>query len=235
MWATEQWANIELCVLLHKSPSETLQKLQEACGKGAINKTQIYELHKRSRDGRVSANDNSRCGLPSTSTDDANMYRKLNDGRSDGRKKNIQQTTTEVGISVGGTQNILHKDLNTHCLCQHIGRWWRSNYLDKHNVKAFRHPPYSPDSLQSHIFLFLQLQSVLKGRWFPSAEDFTTKATRAWRIGFQECSSKLYQRREKCVTTQGNYSEGNVLQIDVRLFFPVANKSLSGTFWLYSR
>jgi hypothetical protein len=34
----------------------------------------------------------------------------------------IQETTAEVGISVGGVRNVLHKDLNTQCLCQHIGR-----------------------------------------------------------------------------------------------------------------
>jgi hypothetical protein len=36
-------ANINFCVLLHKSPSETLQILEEPYGKGAMKKMQAYK------------------------------------------------------------------------------------------------------------------------------------------------------------------------------------------------
>jgi hypothetical protein len=43
MSATEQQANIKCHVLPHKSPSETLQILEEAYGKAAMKETQVFE------------------------------------------------------------------------------------------------------------------------------------------------------------------------------------------------
>jgi hypothetical protein len=43
MLATEQWVNITFCVLIHKSPSETLGMLEEAYGKTPMKEKQVYE------------------------------------------------------------------------------------------------------------------------------------------------------------------------------------------------
>jgi helix-turn-helix protein len=56
----EQRVKILFCVFLHKSTPETLRKLEEAYSKAAVKKTQVYELHKRFRGGRVSVNNDSR-------------------------------------------------------------------------------------------------------------------------------------------------------------------------------
>jgi hypothetical protein len=45
MPATEQYTKIKCCVLLLKSPSETLQMLEEVYGK-TVKKMQAYEWHK---------------------------------------------------------------------------------------------------------------------------------------------------------------------------------------------
>jgi hypothetical protein len=60
--ATELCANIQFCVLLHRSPSETLEMLGEACGK----ETQVYEWHKYSSDGSVSVSGDPHCQLSTT-------------------------------------------------------------------------------------------------------------------------------------------------------------------------
>jgi hypothetical protein len=52
MPATEQHANKKFCVLLHKSPSETLWLLEEVYGKAAIKKMQVYKWYKCFWDGR---------------------------------------------------------------------------------------------------------------------------------------------------------------------------------------
>jgi hypothetical protein len=59
MLVTEQCSNIEFCVLLHRSPSETLQMLGEAYGK----KTWVYEWRKCSSDGHVSVSGEPHCQL----------------------------------------------------------------------------------------------------------------------------------------------------------------------------
>jgi transposase len=83
--------------------------LVEACGKANMKKAQVYEWHKRFRDGRASVNDDPRCGRPSTSTNDVDVERVRNAARSD-RRKSIQEISAEVGISVGSVRSILHKD-----------------------------------------------------------------------------------------------------------------------------
>jgi histone-lysine N-methyltransferase SETMAR len=111
MSVTEQRTNIKFCVLLKKSPSETLRMLEKAYGKAAMKKTQVYKWHKRFRDGRASVNDDPRSGRPSTSTNDNNIERVRNVVRSDWRKS-IQEISSEIGISVGSVHSILRKNLN---------------------------------------------------------------------------------------------------------------------------
>jgi histone-lysine N-methyltransferase SETMAR len=111
MSVTEQRTNIKFCVLLNKSPSETLRMLEKAYGKAAMKKTQVYRWHKRFRDGRASVNDDPRSGRPSTTTNDDNIERVRNAVRSDWRKS-IQAISAEVGISVGSVHSILRKHMN---------------------------------------------------------------------------------------------------------------------------
>jgi hypothetical protein len=69
----ERCAYIKLCTLLHRSPPETLRMLEESYGKAALKKTQVYEWRKHFRDGHARVNDDPRCGLSATSTNDENM------------------------------------------------------------------------------------------------------------------------------------------------------------------
>jgi histone-lysine N-methyltransferase SETMAR len=88
-----------------------------------------------------------------------------------------------------------------------------------------KHPPYTPDLSPSDFFLFLRLKIVLEGQRLASAEEVTAKATTALedvsKNGFQECFQKLYERWQKRITVQGNYFQGNVLYIDVKLLISV--------------
>jgi hypothetical protein len=49
--ATEHCTNIKFCVLLHRSPLETLRLLEEACCKAAMKETRVCEWHKHFYDG----------------------------------------------------------------------------------------------------------------------------------------------------------------------------------------
>jgi hypothetical protein len=63
MSLAQQSAKINCCLLLQKSPSDILRMLEEARGKAAKKKTQVYEWHRSFRNGRESVNDDSRCGF----------------------------------------------------------------------------------------------------------------------------------------------------------------------------
>ena len=43
MAAVEQRSNVKFCILLKKTPKETLQMLREAYGEGAMKKTHVYK------------------------------------------------------------------------------------------------------------------------------------------------------------------------------------------------
>ncbi|GBL87823.1 Putative uncharacterized protein FLJ37770 [Araneus ventricosus] len=75
MSSLEQPANIKLCVLLEKSPSETLEKLKKAYGNDAMKNTAVYEWHKRFREGRTNIEEVTRTGRPSSSIADENAER----------------------------------------------------------------------------------------------------------------------------------------------------------------
>ncbi|GBM40621.1 hypothetical protein AVEN_27205-1 [Araneus ventricosus] len=58
----EQPANIKFYALLEKSPSETLEMMKKAYGNDAMEKTAVYEWHKRFREGRTNIEDDPRTG-----------------------------------------------------------------------------------------------------------------------------------------------------------------------------
>ncbi|GBM50580.1 hypothetical protein AVEN_266795-1 [Araneus ventricosus] len=64
MSSLEQPSNIKFCVLLEKSPSETLEMLNKAYGNDAMKKMAVYEWHMRFREGRTNIEDDPRTGRP---------------------------------------------------------------------------------------------------------------------------------------------------------------------------
>lgn len=109
----EQRANIKFCVLLQKSPGETLQMLIQAYGDVAMKKSQVYEWHKRFREGRVSIEDDPRSGRPSTAVTDENIERVRQVVRAN-RRITIDEIASEVNLSHGSVHTILHDHLDMH-------------------------------------------------------------------------------------------------------------------------
>jgi hypothetical protein len=59
----EQRINIKFCAKLGKSTSETLQMLTEAYGADAMKKSNVFEWHKRFKEGQEDVKDDKRTGL----------------------------------------------------------------------------------------------------------------------------------------------------------------------------
>jgi hypothetical protein len=70
---TEQSMNKKFCVLLQKSPAETLTMLQQAYGDKAMKTSQVYEQHKCFHDECRSVHDDPRSDCLSASTNEANV------------------------------------------------------------------------------------------------------------------------------------------------------------------
>jgi hypothetical protein len=82
--------------------------LVEIYGKATMKKMQVCEWHIRFRDGRAIANDDPRCGRPTISTNVKNIERLSSVVRSY-RRKNIQNISAEICLSVESIHNIFTK------------------------------------------------------------------------------------------------------------------------------
>ena len=58
----EEWYAIKLCFKLGKNATETYEMLQTAFGASWMNRTSVFEWHKRFKVGRKSVRDDERCG-----------------------------------------------------------------------------------------------------------------------------------------------------------------------------
>jgi histone-lysine N-methyltransferase SETMAR len=115
----EQRTNIKFCVLLKKSPAETLQLLTEAYGAEAMKKSQVYEWHKRFREGRMDIADDPRSGRPSTAIIDEKIEQVRQVVHAN-RRISIDEIASKVNLSHGSVHSILHDRLGMHRICSRI-------------------------------------------------------------------------------------------------------------------
>jgi len=71
----EQRINLKFLVKLKKIPTECLKFLKEVYGEDVMSRTQIFEWHKRFKNGHEKVEDDPKSGRPSTSKTDENIAR----------------------------------------------------------------------------------------------------------------------------------------------------------------
>ena len=71
----EQRVNLKFCVKLGKTATETLQLLRDAYGDEALSRARVSGWHRRFILGRVSMEDDTRSGRPSSSRNEDNVVR----------------------------------------------------------------------------------------------------------------------------------------------------------------
>jgi hypothetical protein len=118
MSAAEQRTNITFCVLLHISPSETLQMLEEVYVKATMKKSQVYWWHKH---GRVSVDD------PQAGDAHGLAHYKLIPEECTVNKK-LCRTPPSVRrkYQKNAHETAVFSYMTTH---PHIGRWWSKSTL----------------------------------------------------------------------------------------------------------
>lgn len=73
MTSTEQRYAIKFCVKLSKSATETVELLSQAYPADRLSKTQIFEWHRRFREGRETVENDPGCGRSATVTTPENI------------------------------------------------------------------------------------------------------------------------------------------------------------------
>jgi len=75
------------------------------------------------------------------------------------------------------------------------------------------HPPYSPDLAPADFFLFFKLKTTLKGSYFQTIEEIQENVIRELlaitESAFQEAFQQWKEHWEWCVTSRGDYFEGD--------------------------
>ena len=85
------------------------------------------------------------------------------------------------------------------------------------NIPVVPQYPYSPDLSPCDFFLFPRLKHHLKGRHFGTLDNIQKRITGELKgipaEAFQHCYEQWKQRLRRCVVAQGNYFEGDNLDL----------------------
>ena len=88
-------------------------------------------------------------------------------------------------------------------------------FLAKKNIPVLPDPPYSPDLAPCEFYLFSKLKLKLKGHHFGTTENIqktvTDELNTLTENDFRYCYDQWKKRRNRCVTSQGSYFEGDNL------------------------
>ena len=92
-----------------------------------------------------------------------------------------------------------------------------NEFLAEKNIPVVPQPPYSPDLSPCDFFLFPWLKNNLKGRHFGTLDNIQKSIANELKgipaEASQHCYEQWKQRLLRCVAAQGNYSEGDNLDL----------------------
>jgi len=91
------------------------------------------------------------------------------------------------------------------------------NFWQEKGIPVVPQPPYSPDHSPRDFFLFPRLKNHLKGRHFGTSDNIQKRVTDELKgipaEAFQHCYEQWKQCLRRYVAGQGNYFEGNNIDL----------------------
>ena len=111
----EQRTCLKFCFLLGKTPTESLEMLQEAFKEQALSRARGFEWFSRFKKGDLSIEDQPRSGRPSSSRNDENIA-KIREKRNKDRRYTIDELSEVTGVSWSSVQRTVTQDLGTRCV-----------------------------------------------------------------------------------------------------------------------
>jgi len=106
----EQRTCLKFCFLLGKTPTESLEMLQEAFKEQALSHARVFEWFSRFKKGDLSIEDQPCSGRPSSSRNDENIT-KIREKLNEDRRYTIDELSEVTGVSWSSVQRILTQDL----------------------------------------------------------------------------------------------------------------------------
>lgn len=210
----QQRTCIKFCVKNGFNGARTLEMLEKCFGNDSLKKTVVYQWHERFKSGRESIEDvfmdyNGVVHhefLPEGQTVNKEYYlgvmRRLREA--------IRRKRPELWAE---NSWILHHD-NAPSHNAIIIR----NFLTKNATNTIQQPPNSPDLAPCDFFLFNRVKKPLRGTRFSSREEVMEKSQEALmdipKTKYKKCFEDWIKRWHKCVAVDGDYFEGDNIDLD---------------------
>ena len=105
----EQRTCLKFCFLLGKTPTESLEMLQEAFKEQALSRVWVFEWFSRFKKGDLSIENQPRSGRPSSSRNDENIT-KIREKLNKDHRHTIDELSEVTGLSWSSVQRILAQD-----------------------------------------------------------------------------------------------------------------------------
>ena len=210
---------IKFCFKLGKTATETYGMLQTAYGPSCVNRSSVFQWHKRFKARPKKARQSKSTQklmmipffdsmgiiyihwVPTGITVNKEYYIEvLREFRKTFRRKRPE--LFESGQWHFHQDNApVHKSILV------------TDYLTQMGIKTVPHPPYSPDLAPSDFWLFPKLKENLRGNRYSTIEDMKEAVTRVLNTltqeDFQGAFQKLLERYNKCIDVGGEYFEGD--------------------------
>ena len=107
---------IKFCFKLGKTATETYGMLQTAYGPSCMNRSSVFQWHKRFKEGRESLRDDERCGR-SREVRTSEMIGQINDFMNRDRRVSIETLSAQFNVSVGAVHKIICEELKMRKIC----------------------------------------------------------------------------------------------------------------------
>ncbi|KYN39295.1 hypothetical protein ALC56_02899 [Trachymyrmex septentrionalis] len=198
---------IKFCVKNKIKCADAFRMLTVAYGEATLDRSNVYRWYKMFSEGREDVNDEERAGRPSTSTTDENI---------DEVKKIVlanRNAIRQKRPDLWKNKNwLLHHD-NAPAHTSLLVR----EFLTKNNTLMMPQPPYSPDLAPCDFFLFPKLKRPMKGRRYATIEEIKTASkeelNKITKNNFLKCFEDWKKRWHKCIISDGDYFEGDKIDI----------------------
>ena len=161
---------IKFCFKLGKTVTETYGILQTAYGPSCMNRSSVFQWHKRFKEGRESVRDDERCGR-SREVRTSEMIGQINDLVPTGitvNKKYYIEVLREFRKRFRRKRPELFESGQWHFHQDNApvhNSILVTDYLTQMGIKTVPHPPYSPDLAPYDFWLFPKLKGKPQRQW----------------------------------------------------------------------
>jgi len=152
---------------------------------------------------------------------------KVRDLVRSGRRLTVRMISSALNLNSQTVHEILTFELGKQKICAKLVQKILTNEQKENRVfgqkgiSVVPQPPYSPDLSPCYFFLFPKLKFHLKGRHFGTVDDIEMVVTDQLRAllheDFQHCYREWEQHLRRCVASQGNYFEGDNVDLWVNV------------------